>query len=68
MFATGVGEVMVMRRGGAVGVMLGEYRGYGGLPGIQDTDLTSGGNGGFCHRYGPGCGAKERRGSWVYAE
>ena len=48
--------------------MLGEYRGYGGLPGIQDADLTSGGNGGFYHRYGPGCGVKERRGSWVYAE
>lgn len=67
-FATDVGEVMVMKRGGAIGVMLGECKGYGGLPGIQDADLTSGGNGGFYHRYRPGCGDKERRGSWVYAE
>lgn len=52
-FATDVGEVMVMRRGGAIGVMLGECKGYGGLPGIQDADLTSEGNGGFYHMYGP---------------
>lgn len=56
--ARGVGQNMVTRRGGAVGVMLGRH-GQGWqtvLPGVQDAGLSSMGRGGFHQRCGPRCG------------
>lgn len=62
----------MVRRGGALGVMLGGQAGVGvgwgdGLPGFQDAVLGSDGAEDFCQRRGLGCGKEERRGNWSYA-
>lgn len=62
-----MGEDMVMRRGGVVGVILGRcWCSRWWLTGFQGTDLASDGVGGFNQRCGQGYGDGERRDGWGY--